>query len=116
MDDAQRQALHDQLLESREALRELLNGNGESTQRVEIDSACQSKESQLSRAESAQVREMDRALRARWERELARVEGALRRMENDEYGDCFVCGEPIPFRRLQSDASVTRCVECAADN
>jgi len=116
MDDAQLEALHAQLAERRQELRDLLIADDESTERVEIDSACQSKESQLSRTESAQVREMARALRARWERELARVDGALRRMENDEYGECFVCGEPIPFRRLQSDASVTRCVDCAEDD
>ena len=113
MDEAEREALHAQLIERREALLQLLGGSDESTERVEIDSACQSKESQLARTESAQVREMARALRSRWKRELARVEGALRRMENDQYGHCFVCGEPIPLRRLQSDASVTRCVDCA---
>ena len=116
MDDAEREALHAQLVERRQALRELLSGSDESTQRVEIDSACQSKESQQSRTESAQVREMARALRARWQRELARVDGALRRMESGGYGSCFVCGEPIPVRRLQSNPSVTRCVECAADD
>ncbi|MCL7750590.1 TraR/DksA family transcriptional regulator [Guyparkeria hydrothermalis] len=115
MDDALREALRAQLLERREALRERLSGSDESTERVEIDSACQSKESQLSRTESAQVREMARALRARWKRELGRVDGALRRIENEEYGNCFVCGEPIPARRLQNDPSVTRCVECAED-
>ncbi len=110
MDDAERQALHDQLLERRESLRQLLSGSDESTERVEIDNSCQSL---LSRVEAQQGREMARAIRARWERELARIEGALRRMENDEYGDCFVCGEPIPLPRLQNDPSVTRCVECA---
>ncbi|WP_322521391.1 TraR/DksA family transcriptional regulator [Guyparkeria halophila] len=110
MDEPERQALHDQLVERREALRQLLSGRDESTERVEIDNSCQSL---LSRVEAQQGREMARAIRARWERELARIEGALRRMENDEYGDCFVCGEPIPLARLQNDPSVTRCVECA---
>ncbi|MFW6379769.1 MAG: TraR/DksA family transcriptional regulator [Guyparkeria sp.] len=110
MDEALREALRAQLLERREALRQLLIGNAESAARVEIDNSCQS---QLSRVEARQDREMARAVCARWERELARIEGALRRMENDEYGDCFVCGEPIPARRLQNDPSVTRCVECA---
>lgn len=110
MDEAQRQALHDQLLERREALRRLLIGSADATERVEIDHSCQS---QLSRVEAQQGREMARALRARWERELARIEGGLQRMENDEYGRCFVCGEPIPPRRLQHDPSATRCVECA---
>ncbi|MFI9651629.1 TraR/DksA C4-type zinc finger protein [Guyparkeria sp. GHLCS8-2] len=110
MDEAQRHALHEQLLERREALRQLLIGSAESTERVEIDNSCQS---QLSRVEAQQGREMARATRARWENELTRIEGALRRMENGEYGYCFVCEEPIPFRRLQNDPSVTRCVECA---
>ena len=110
MDDAEREALRAQLIERREALLQLLIGSAASVERVEIDNSCQS---QLSRVEGRQDREMARAVRARWERELARVEGALRRMENDEYGDCFVCGEPIPARRLQNDPSVTRCVDCA---
>ena len=113
MDTAEHEALRQQLEERRQALRDLLSGSDESTERVEIDNACQSL---LSRVEAQQGREMARAVRARWERELARVEGALRRMERGEYGDCFVCGEPIPLRRLESDPSVTRCVECVADD
>lgn len=110
MDDTQREALRAELLERRAKLQQLLVGSAESIERVEIDNSCQS---QLSRVEAQQGREMDRATRARWEHELARIEGALGRMDNGEYGDCFICGEPIPLRRLQNDPSVTRCVECA---
>ncbi len=110
MDDTQREALRAELLDRRSALQQLLIGSADSTEAVEIDNSCQS---QLSRIEAQQGQEMARATRARWENELTRIEGALRRMENDEYGQCFVCEEPIPFRRLQNDPSVTRCVECA---
>ena len=113
MDDAQREALRAELLDRRVALEQRLGGSDESTERVEIDSACQSKESQLSRVEAQQGREMARAIRTRWQRELARIDGALQRIEHDEYGDCFVCREPIPLRRLQNDPSATRCVDCA---
>ncbi|WP_372592347.1 TraR/DksA family transcriptional regulator [Guyparkeria sp.] len=110
MDNARRLALHDQLLERREALRQLLIDSADATQTVELD---QSRQGRLSRMDALQGQEMAKATRARREHELARIEGALRRMENDEYGDCFVCGEPIPARRLQNDPSVTRCVDCA---
>ncbi|MFO7582782.1 TraR/DksA family transcriptional regulator [Guyparkeria sp.] len=110
MDNARRQALHDQLLERREALRQLLIDSAAATQTVELD---QSRQGRLSRMDALQGQEMAKATRARREHELARIEGALRRMENDEYGDCFACGEPIPARRLQNDPSVTRCVDCA---
>ena len=110
MDDAQRKALYDQLLERREALRQLLIESADATRTVELD---QSRQGRLSRMDALQGQEMAKATRARREHELARIDGALRRMENDEYGDCFVCGEPIPARRLQNDPSVTRCVDCA---
>lgn len=110
MDETQREALRAQLFERRTALRQLLADSADATQTVELD---QSRQGRLSRMDALQGQEMAKATRARREHELARIEGALRRMENDEYGDCFVCGEPIPPRRLQNDPSVTRCVECA---
>ena len=110
MDDAQRELLRAELLERRAKLQQLLVGSADSAAVVELDQSCQGR---LSRIDAMQGQEMARATRARWEHELTRIEGALQRMENDEYGDCFVCGEPIPLRRLQNDPSVTRCVECA---
>ena len=110
MDDSQREALRAELLDRRTALKQLLVDSADSADVVELDQSCQGR---LSRIDAMQGQEMARATRARWEHELTRIDGALRRMENDEYGDCFVCEEPIPFRRLQNDPSVTRCVECA---
>lgn len=45
--------------------------------------------------------------------ELARIEAALRRLDEGEYGICLACGEPIAVKRLEFDASVPLCVRCA---
>jgi RNA polymerase-binding protein DksA len=45
---------------------------------------------------------------------LAEVEAALARMENGTYGDCAVCGQPIPEARLEARPLAVRCVSCAA--
>ncbi|MBT7892050.1 MAG: TraR/DksA family transcriptional regulator, partial [Deltaproteobacteria bacterium] len=45
--------------------------------------------------------------------QLVKIEGALRRIEADEYGYCFVCEEEIDVRRLEFDLTSTRCVICA---
>jgi len=54
---------------------------------------------------------METARRRR--QELAAIEGALRRIELGEYGDCVVCGEEIDIRRLRIAPTSTSCVACA---
>ena len=45
----------------------------------------------------------------------ARVLTALERIEEGTYGRCSVCGEPIPFERLECVPDTTRCVTCRAN-
>lgn len=45
--------------------------------------------------------------------ELLRIEGALERLDGNEYGLCLVCGEPISERRLELDPAVALCIDCA---
>ena len=44
--------------------------------------------------------------------ELQRIAGALRRIEDGEYGDCLRCGEPIAEKRLLARPASSSCVEC----
>jgi RNA polymerase-binding transcription factor DksA len=44
----------------------------------------------------------------------ARVVAALDRIRKGTYGCCAVCGEPIPFERLECVPETTRCVTCRA--
>ncbi|MFN7427398.1 MAG: TraR/DksA family transcriptional regulator [bacterium] len=44
--------------------------------------------------------------------ELKAVEGARKRMEEGDYGDCIDCGVDIPFARLFAYPAATRCIAC----
>jgi DnaK suppressor protein len=43
---------------------------------------------------------------------LARIDGALRRLKDGEYGDCVECGNPISKQRLEALPFAVRCKEC----
>jgi DnaK suppressor protein len=45
--------------------------------------------------------------------ELARIDAALRRLEEGDYGFCTVCGDPIASGRIGVDPSVEQCIHCA---
>jgi len=47
-----------------------------------------------------------------WE-EILKIDEALTRMENGEYGICTSCGEPISYKRLEVLPWASECVECA---
>ncbi len=67
----------------------------------------------LSRQDSLQVQAMAKAADARRAGELRRIEAALVRLEEGEYGYCVECGEPIDPKRLEIDPAAPRCRACA---
>lgn len=77
---------------------------------VDLD---QTRVGRLSRQDALQGQQMALEAERRARALVQRIDGALRRIEADEFGDCFVCGEPIPRPRLDSDPTVTRCLRCA---
>lgn len=44
--------------------------------------------------------------------QLAKLEAALPRLDDEEYGICVSCDRPIPFKRLLLMPHSTRCVNC----
>ena len=69
-------------------------------------------------AEQAVERENDEVLDALGEAgraELARINRALQRIEHGEYGNCVICGNPIPVERLKVLPFSEHCVECAEE-
>jgi DnaK suppressor protein len=46
-------------------------------------------------------------------RRLLRLESALRRVDDADFGECENCGEPIPAARLLAMPESTLCVRCA---
>lgn len=54
----------------------------------------------------------DAALRSQ-QKKLQKLERALERMEDKNFGKCIRCGEDIPFGRLKFMPHTTKCVKCA---
>jgi DnaK suppressor protein len=92
-------------------LRTASASTAESRKPVELD---QSSVGRLSRIDSMQMQEMALASERRRETELLRIEAAIRRIDNEDYGFCIVCDEPIAPRRLEADPAVPTCVRCAS--
>lgn len=67
----------------------------------------------LSRANALQARELAFQNERRWSRELARIDGALARIERGTYGYCQLCDEEIAPGRLQANPAIPLCIKCA---
>ena len=101
----------ERLLELRAELQAVAESGDESAAIVELD---QAKVGRLSRMDAMQAQAMAQAS-AQWRQQLLRrIEAALSRIENDEYGMCMECDEPIAPKRLEFDPTVTLCITCAS--
>lgn len=77
---------------------------------VELD---QQSVGRLSRMDAIQQQAMAQATERRRRDEAARVESALRRIGEGDYGWCAKCGEPIARARLEVDPTALHCIGCA---
>ncbi len=73
----------------------------------------QSSVGRLSRMDALQQQAMAQNVQLRAERELGRIEAALRRCQNGSYGYCLQCDELIDLRRLGLDPAASLCIRCA---
>lgn len=76
---------------------------------VELD---QSSTGRLSRMDALQHQAMAQAQARRRAGEGRRIEAALKRLAEGDYGYCTDCGEEIPAERLQTDPALARCAAC----
>jgi DnaK suppressor protein len=56
---------------------------------------------------------MSRETERRRRDELARIDAALKRIEQGEYGYCVTCGVEIQAKRLEFDPAAANCIDCA---
>ena len=110
MEDADLEQFRTKLLRLRTELQGLEETSKEAAKPVELDQASVGR---LSRMDAMQSQQMAQELARRRQQQLARIEGALRRIESGDYGYCSVCDEEIDVRRLALDPTNTRCVKCA---
>ncbi len=66
----------------------------------------------LSRIDALQSQAMNNAIAARRKAQLARVDAALARLDEDEFGYCVRCGDKIGRKRLELDPTVSVCTQC----
>jgi DnaK suppressor protein len=98
------------LLNRRDITLSAHEGHEKAAATVELD---QSKVGRISRMDALQQQAMSAAVGRRARQELDRIESALRRITNGEYGFCVGCGEEIAVKRLRANPSVLTCITCA---
>ncbi len=99
------------LLARREELAALSEASAEKRKPVELD---QQSVGRLSRQDALQQQAMAKAQETRRAAELRKIEAALERIEDGEYGWCAECGEAIAVKRLEIDLTAARCTACAS--
>ena len=94
----------------RDELRHLAESSEESRRPVELD---QTRVGRLSRMDALQDQAMQLETERRRQIEMKRIEGALERLAEGDYGYCVSCGEEIAAKRLELDPTTPVCIDCA---
>lgn len=105
-----RNTARQRLIDLKEELLALSRGGDEDRKPVLLD---QQSVGRLSRLDSMQVQAMAKAADSRRAMAIRRIEAALKRLDEGEYGWCVECGEEIAPKRLESDPAAPRCSGCA---
>ena len=99
------------LIEQREALLEVADSTRDAAQTVELD---QTRVGRVSRMDAMQAQAMAKESDRRRLLALQRIDSALKRIEDGEYGYCSACDEVISARRLEVDPGALLCIDCAS--
>ncbi len=111
--DIDTKKLKARMMKRRRELLKLGAADQESVKPLNVD---QTSEGRLSRMDALQSQAIEREFERRRHHELQRIESALHRIEEGEYGYCAVCGDEIAVKRLENDPTTPVCINCAKDN
>lgn len=103
-------AARNRLLALKQELEELSEMSEGSRTIVELD---QQSVGRLSRMDALQGQAMAQASERQRRTDLMRIEAALKRLDDGDYGYCLECGEEIAAKRLEIDPAAALCVTCA---
>lgn len=104
-------AMKKRLLDRRKELEGVIESRAETKTDAELD---QQRIGRLSRMDAMQQQAMEDETSRRRDQEIGRIAAALQRIEEDDFGYCSVCEEPIAPKRLENDPATPLCVNCAA--
>lgn len=99
------------LLARRAEILDVMTSSTDDARPVELD---QTRVGRLSRMDALQGQAMAQETERRRKNELTRIDAALDRVDNDDYGYCVNCGEEISEKRLALDPSTPLCIDCAS--
>lgn len=105
-------AMTKRLHDRRAELQGLTASSEDQRRPVELD---QTRVGRLSRMDALQVQAMSIETERRRSIELNRIEAALDRIAEGDYGYCLLCGEDIAVKRLEFDPTATTCISCARE-
>ncbi len=97
------------LQELLEEIDEFLDRSEEAAEAVAPDKGL----GRLSRMEAMQDQQLVLEVRRRQKRRKAEVLGAISRLEQNQYGQCLLCGSFIGDERLEVFPEVGTCMNCA---
>lgn len=103
-------ALRQRLLTERE---ELMHDGETTAEERGVVTLDQTSVGRLSRMDALQNQAMQVETERRREVELQRIDAALKRMDDGDFGYCVSCGEEIPPKRIDMDPATPVCVDCA---
>jgi len=98
------------LTNRRVELSSLAETSREARATVELD---QTTVGRLSRMDALQGQQMALEQDRRRQAEIQRIDAALKRMDDGDYGYCALCDEPIAEKRLMLDPAIGTCIDCA---
>jgi DnaK suppressor protein len=108
--DAQRQQIRNKILSEIESCLNLITSLQENSRPVCPDNAI----GRLSRMEAINDQNMLQANLRSTEARVARLKQTLDQVDEEDFGLCAQCGEPIVFGRLLLIPESKNCVECAS--
>jgi DnaK suppressor protein len=107
--NTQVESLHTQLRDLKDELTARLHSGADAARPVQLD---QSAVGRLSRMDAMQSQAMAQAARRTLKIRLTQCDAALRAVEQDEYGTCRKCEEPVGIARLSARPEAPFCLEC----
>ena len=110
MADSRTEVFRKRLLAMRGELEQLSQSTEDTRKPVELD---QQSVGRLSRMDAMQDQAMQMETERRRRSIVQKIEAALARIDDDEFGYCTACGEAIEAKRLEHDPSVALCIKCA---
>ena len=108
--DEELATLREALVAKLDALRASSETSADDRKPVTLD---QQSVGRLSRMDAMQMQAMAQASEKRRRQEVSRIESAIKRIDEGEYGYCVTCGDDISEKRLKADPTIPTCINCA---